>query len=216
MEMPTCFSTVGMIPVERAFETRLVQDRRVKRLRQAAHVVERRSARARRPRAGRPAAANPRAHVCPRAPAWHPSPSGSARTRRAVRGRCAAASIRGWRSASAQARWRCVESDASSCEQPAIRANQVEAREHDREQRCRQKPVDLSLHAVVDPCTRCAVCSSFSLFSMSSRATARAQGRLTRLQRQPDLHPRLGFLSVTCEREDPVDRVPELRERLAR
>ena len=98
-------------------------------------------------------------------------------------------------------------------EQPAVRANQVQARRDDRRQRRGEEPVDLALHLAVDV-LHLLRRLLFGLVVLDEQPRhGGAERRLPRLQRQLDLRARLRLLSGARQREDAIDRVPELRER---
>ena len=173
------------IPVDRALEPELLEDRRMQRLREAAHVVERRLrdlADLAQLGAERRAL---RRTCCPGPPEHRArSPSGSGRTRRAARARSGGASTRGPRSAAAPARGagpRARRARANSRRFDRIRYRLVS---HDRDERGGEEPVHLPLHLVVDlldPLRRLLL--AFVVLDQQARHR-RAQRRLARLERQ--------------------------------
>ena len=166
------------------------------------------SARSRRSRAGRRAAASPRAPACSARPSiepiavriW-PNSSCSSRDdlaqRRLARGDQLCASSR-----------RSSDSVASSREQPPVRANQVQAGRDDRRQRRGQEPVDLPLHLAVDVLDLLRRLLFALVVLHEQPRDGGAERRLPRLQRQLDLRARLVLLPVAGQLEDAVRRRP--------
>ena len=99
-------------------------------------------------------------------------------------------------------------------EQPPVRSNQVQAGDGDRGERRRQEPVDLPLDLIVDPLDpRRGRLLALVVVDQQPR-DRRAERGLPGLQRQPDLRARLVLVPVARQREDPVGGVPELRQRI--
>ena len=195
----------------------LLEDRRVERLRQAAHVVERRLRDlADLAQVGRAAASPPGA--CLLGAAEHRAHGGQDLPELVVQ---LARDLPQRRLArrdqlSARRSRRSSDSAASSGEQPPVRANQVEAGAGDgRERRgqnqytCRCDPVVDVLHLL-----RGLLLALVVLHQQPRHGGA--ERRLPRLQRQPDLRPRLGLLPARASANIRSDGVPELRHRVAR
>ena len=184
--MPICFSTVGRYHSIVLLEARLIEDRRMQRLGQAAHVVERRL---------RQLADLPQ--LGPERRALGRLPAGAAEH--------GPIAVRIWPNSSCSSREMSLQRRFAGCnqllrelaplgrerrelrEQPAIGPNQVQARERDRDQRRGQKPVDLALDLVVDVLdARRGLLLARVVFDQQP-GHRRAQRRLACLQRQPDL-----------------------------
>src|ERR1700682_3193480 len=84
-------------------------------------------------------------HACPRGPASIRSPSGPARIHRGGRGKCAAVSIPVSRSVTALLGKLC-----QARKNLAVTANQVQARQNNGDERCREEKIKLPLHAIVN------------------------------------------------------------------
>ena len=197
------------------FEPGLLEDRRVQRLRQAADVVERRlrdladlaqlgAAAANRPAPGVPA----RPSIDPIAVRTWPNSS------------CSSREIS--RSVDSRAAISCCASSRRSSESDASCANR---RRFDRIRYrlvstiaasvAADEPVDLPLHLAVD-LLHAPRRLLFGFVVLDEQPRHRgAERRLPRLQRQPDLRARFVLVPVARQREDPVGRVPELRQRVA-
>ena len=95
-----------------------------------------------------------------------------------------------------------------------VAADEIKAGRSNRNQRCRQKNVELALHPIVNLSDACrGLFFAFVILHQEPR-NSRAESLLARLKRQSDLLPRFGLFAALCQREHPLHRVPELRQRL--
>ena len=165
----------------------------MQRLRQPAHVVERGLRDLAESRAGRPAAASLRRLLAGAARASSRSRSGSGRTRRAARARSRAAWTRASRSAAAPAR--AARPTATRAARTAGGSSGSDTGWWRRSrQRRGEEPVDLALHLAVDV-LHLLRRLLFALVVLDEQPRhRRAQRRLPRLQRQPDLRACFVFL----------------------
>ena len=95
-------------------------------------------------------------------------------------------------------------------EHAAVRPNEVEARQADREQRRAKESEDLPLHLAVDALhTQRGLVLAFIVGNEEAR-DGRAERGLPRLERHLDLHARVALVPFAGEREHARRRVPEL------
>ena len=104
------------------------------------------------------------------------------------------------------------ETSAKLREQPSVPANHRQSVEQNREQRGRQKNIDLALHAIVNLDDALAgLLFVLAVLHQQSRH-GRAQRGLSFLQGKLDLLARFFFLAIVRESENAVDGIPELGE----
>ena len=211
--MPSCRSTVDRYQSIGALEPELLEDRRVERLRQAADVVERGLRDLADLAQVRPQRRAFRRLLARRGRASSPSRSGSGRTRRAARARSRAASTRASAISFCASSRRSSDSAASCGEQPPVRANQIQAgqrRWRPASRRGTSRPAAAPRVDVLDLLRRLLL--GLVVLDQQPR-DRRAERRLPRLQRQPDLARASSSWPVPGELEHAIGGVPELRER---
>ena len=99
-------------------------------------------------------------------------------------------------------------------EEPPVGTNQVQPGRRNHHERGRQEPVDLPLHLIVDPLDALSrLLFGFVVLDEQPR-DGRTQRRLSRLERQRDLRARGVLPAVSGKRERAIDRVPELGQRI--
>ena len=99
-------------------------------------------------------------------------------------------------------------------EEPAVGADRIQARRRNRDERCREEPVDLALDRIVDRLDALRRLL-FRLVVLDEQPRDRgAQRRLSRLQRHRYLGAGGVLLAAGRERERPIHRTPELRQRV--
>ena len=214
--MPSLPFDGRQIPVDGALEAGSSRIDGMQRLRQSAHVVERGLRDLAGSRAARSRAASPRAHALPARPSidpiavriWPNSSCSSREISRSVDSRVAISCLREL-AAFVRERRQLARTAGGSIESGRGSSATIAAS---------VAPPGTSRPAAApgcrSPAPAAAVCSSASLFSTSSRATAVLERGLPRLERQPDLRRGLPrSLAASRQREDPVDRIPELSHR---
>jgi hypothetical protein len=98
------------------------------------------------------------------------------------------------------------------CEQAAVRVDQIRARQHDGDERCRQKPVDLPLDGVVN--ARDSLRGLFFDLVVFDQqpGDGRTERSLPCLQRDTDLRAGVGVAAAARKREHLIHCRPELGE----